>query len=934
VGHLVPQLSAFFEEAVYTLLRKERDERFAGATDLLAALEAGEESAWWRARSHSIRAATKRPIRRIRIPRETAVYGREAEIAQLRALYEAARSGDGQVVLIEGEAGIGKSRLTDELIGRLQADGEDLNFLFGSYPPGGAASASGAFSSAFHEQIGDGGAAPYLPQTPLLVPAFDALLRGDAPPRDAHRLTQHSLGACFAQVARGLATERTTVILIDDLHFAPAEARALFAALSMAVPGHRILLLGSTRPGVSEEWRSGLTRLDQTTHLELPRLGPKDLVALLRDSLGSERLAEELGGKIGVKSDGNPFFAFEIIRGLREGQFLTQRDDGTWATTRIIDEIQIPSSVLDLVNARVADLTEEQRDLLDVACCWGFEFDPGLVGDVLGIGRIPLLKRFGQIERGHRLVRAAGRNYVFDHHQVQEALYATLHEQIREEYHAALADALAARSPDSDPETLDGATSVDLCGHYLRGGRGADALRHLRAAQDHLSSSHLHVDMVSLTERALAVPGLLTELERARVLHRLATGQGPLDSMGRREQQERYARESERLAEAAGDTRLRANAAGALGWCLYQTSDWAGAETALRRSLRVSTERGDDRTAATALSGLGNVYQSQGRTDEALDHHLRAGAILHASGDFVAEAATYGHVGFVHMTQGRIEEATEQCRRQLEICREHGFIRGEVNAMASLGLMLWSAGQLRDAQGYMEQHVAYCRDFGDGRGESIGACNLGLVFHTEGRIAEAREQFERSLSLSGDIGDREGEAMALHNLAVLLREEGRLDDSESLLGRSLATCERADLPCSVAAVQLELGSLRAERSREGGGDGEEGRDALVTARDLATEIGMAGTQTLSRCELALLPGGDVQDALAAFAEFGDRLNAQERAGASLLLWEASRDAVHLLDGRRLLDEVLATVPPEYHASTRQNIRVHREIVAACEAQGL
>ena len=100
-----------------------------------------------------------------------------------------------------------------------------------------------------------------------------------------------------------------------------------------------------------------------------------------------------------MKSDGNPFFVFEIIRGLREGQFITQKDDGTWVTTRVIGDLQIPSSVLDLVNARVADLTAEERDLLDVACCWGFEFDPGLVGEVLGVGRIPLLKRFGQIER-------------------------------------------------------------------------------------------------------------------------------------------------------------------------------------------------------------------------------------------------------------------------------------------------------------------------------------------------------------------------------------------------------------------------------------------------------------------------------------------------------------------------------------------------------
>ena len=134
------------------------------------------------------------------------------------------------------------------------------------------------------------------------------------------------------------------------------------------------------RPGVPEEWTSGVTRLDHAEQRSCARLGPKDLAKLLKDAFRSERLAQELGGQIGAKSDGNPFFAFEIIRGLREGQFIAQQPDGTWVTTKVIRDIKVPSSVLDLVNARVADLTEEERDLLDVASCCGFEFDPLLRG--------------------------------------------------------------------------------------------------------------------------------------------------------------------------------------------------------------------------------------------------------------------------------------------------------------------------------------------------------------------------------------------------------------------------------------------------------------------------------------------------------------------------------------------------------------------------
>jgi len=94
-----------------------------------------------------------------RFPWRAPVYGREDELQKLRAFYDAANSGEGSVVLIEGEAGIGQSRLIDELIGRMHRDGEDINLLFGSYPPGGAETAAGGFSTAYREQFGEDGCA-------------------------------------------------------------------------------------------------------------------------------------------------------------------------------------------------------------------------------------------------------------------------------------------------------------------------------------------------------------------------------------------------------------------------------------------------------------------------------------------------------------------------------------------------------------------------------------------------------------------------------------------------------------------------------------------------------------------------------------------------------------------------------------------------------
>jgi serine/threonine protein kinase/tetratricopeptide (TPR) repeat protein len=921
-GEVNPQLSPLFEELVAQLLAKDRAARPASADAVAAILDEGEESAWWKARAAAMRAATRRPLRRVRIPRESALYGRETELLLLRSLYERASKGDGRVVLLEGEAGIGKSRLADEFVMSLHAADEDFDFLHGSYPPGGAATAAGAFSTAYREHLGsdEDAVRDALAATPLLVPAFAALLRGDSAPQDAVPLTRDSLQGAFVQVTRALASRRTTIVLIDDLHFAPAEGRALFMSLALAAPGHRVLLVGGARPSLDEAWTGELAARPQTSRIHLPRLGAKELVRLLGDALKSERLAEELGGLIALKSDGNPFFVFELLRGLRDGQFLRQRADGTWETTQVIRDIQVPSSISELVQARVADLDADEKNLLDVAACCGFEFDPLVVGRTLRRDRVAVLQSLGRIEKRHRLVRATGRRFVFDHHQVQEALYAGLSELLREEYHAMLGDAIEslAGAGSREPSTIDGTVCVELARHFLSGGAGERALRYLDAALTCLERAYLNEPAIALADRALAVGGLLDDSARVRVLLRKASRLGLLS---RAEQQGAAVAEARSLADATNDPELRVRALVAYGIWAEKRSRSSDAEESLRLALGLARESADRAGEARVRAGLGLVCSSRGRYAEAQGHFEGQLTLAREIGDRTTEGDATGNLSTIASTLGRYEESQALTESRLEIARETGDRQGALKALWSLGVVHYARGRFEDARSHYEQCIEAAREIGDretvttvlgfvghafagmGRLEEAVACysaqlesaretgnrlqeatamgNLGLAARSRGRLADARDAFERWLAVGRELSSPRDEAIALVNLGPVKLALGDIEGARRVLQESLSICRNLGIRYPEAYALAGLSSVAEED-----GDSETAmrlaREALAVRRAIGHADGVVES-LIDIGELALDTGagGEARDALTEAAALSQ--SQQDQASAALAL---------------------------------------------------
>jgi tetratricopeptide (TPR) repeat protein len=691
-------------------------------------------------------------------------------------------------------------------------------------------------------------------------------------------------------------------------------------------------------------------------------------VRLLGDALHSARLAEELSALIALKSDGNPFFVFELLRGLRDGQFLRQKQDGTWETTQVIRDIQVPSSIAELVQTRVADLDAEDKNVLDVAACCGFEFDPLVVAAALGIAQIPAMQRLARIERRHRLVRSAGRRFVFDHHQVQEALYAGMPELLREPYHAAIGEAIEARSgaASKEPKDVDGAVCVELARHFLEGAQGDRARRYLDTALDRLEKGYLHDAALRLADRALVSPSFVAGRERCELLLRKA---GRLSFLGRRDAQRAALEEANELADADGDTALRARARRALGWFLNHVSQNDAAMTRLREAQDLARTAGDRTTEAHATGHMGSVFWSLGRFAEAREHFERHLALAREIGDRQGEAHAMGNLGNVCWSLGRFAEAREYYESDLAIARENGDRQGEAHVTGSLGAVFWSLRRFAEGREHFERSLALARAAGERKAEARATGNLGEVFRGLGRVGEAREHFERALALAREVGDRYVEALSTGNLGDVFRSLGRFAEarehceraralsreigdshSEGSAVHSLASLE-AEEGAAVAAERLLAEALEVRRTTgdRGGeamileargallarcGRADEARAALAEALAIGRELSLPGVELLATARLATLPGGDVAATLAALAAHEGSAEMQEAMQARFLLWQATRDPVHLAEATRRLDFLVEHAPPDCRESMLANVRLHREIAAAAREEGL
>jgi DNA-binding NarL/FixJ family response regulator len=790
----------------------------------------------------------------------TAFVGRRRELERLEERMRQAASGWGGTVLLAGDAGIGKTRLVTELGARARAAGSeplvgrciDLVGAEVPYLP---------VAEAFRPLLVRQDVRTLLGSTRELQWLLPGMVLGEEHPRRRSGSPSSQLGLLEELLAllATVAAATSVVLVLEDLHWADRSTLDLVAFLAHNLSEQRVLLVGTYRgdelPANNRLRRlvTGLLRAGVATRLELGPLDREEVEALLLDRSGA-RLEPALTEAIVTRSEGNPFFAEELLAAAGQGG------------------VDAPRVLRDLLLQRVAQLDPKTHDMLRVAAAAGRDVPYPLLRSVVDLPESELRQALrGAVDHGVLVGDQAAGTFRFRHALLAEAIYGTLLPGEREDLHRRLAAELA-RSPQQ--------VAAELAQHWAAAGRAPEALVASVAAAHEAEAVFGLAEAAQHLERALElwdlVPGAaeLVGLDLAALLEWTAevvdrTGAGPRavelmrraialvvddpvraallhESLGRflvpsgsYEAALAAFRTAVDLVPAEPITPERAHVLAALGNALMLGWRHDQSREVCEQALELARQVGAPRSEFRALAVLGVDLAYLGRTEEGLGCLWEALRLAEAEGVPDDLGRAYICLTDVLTMLGRARESVQVAATGIALARKHGREHGsDMPLVVNLMEALFDLGEWEEADRVGTAAIrAGGAQWPNQRLVQRAALNIG-----RGDFDRAHADLQAAVATVHD--DKRGLAHFDIARAELALWERRWDDAERAVGDGLrrlppkeAALLRVQLCAQGLRAQAELAALaRVRRDSDGLSDRlQRALQLLTAAREAATE---------------------------------------------------------------------------------------------------
>ena len=817
--------------------------------------------------------------------------GRQEEIELLLRRWDQAKSGEGRVVLLSGEPGIGKSRIAESLLARLEGEpqarlryfcsphhGHSALYPFiaqleraASFEPGSTATAKLDRLEALLKPNSRNVPRDLALIADLLsVPADERTPALAVSPQQKREMT---LTALLDQLD-GTAAQGPVLIVFEDVHWIDPTSLDLLDRTVVRVANLPVLLVVTARPELQPTW----VGQPHVTMLPLSRLGRRDSAAIVAGVARDKALPDAVVEQVVAHTDGVPLFVEELTRTLLESGLLREMAD-RYVLDGPLPPLAMPTTLRASLVARL-DRLGPVKDVAQIGAAIGKEFSHELIAAVSCLAPMDLdaaLERLTASGLVSRRGTPPDATYSFKHALVQDAAYGTMLKSRRQPLHANIATALVERFPataESLPELVahhytEAGLASEAIGYWRRAGQLAharwanreavisfeQALHLLKALPETRKTLELAVDLRVDVKTSLLpfgefqrivgylreAEGLARALDDQRRLGELSVHMcQTLALVGRPAEAIEFGKNAKTLAESLADVPLQVMANLCLGGAHLRTGDYRRAEDLSLKVLQLlEGELGRERSGLVGFAGgtargyLTWIFADQGKFTQGIAHGEEGLRLAESLDNPISLANMLWYFAYLQMARGDFHHAVRVLERGLALSREWNMPYFSAAHSGGLGYVYALWGRTAEGIPLLEHAVSAFETMGNRVAQCGVLMRLGEARVLANRLADALGCAGRALTFARESGQRGDEARALCLLGNVTARRNRSDHAERHYREALALAEERGMRPLVAHCHLGLGKLYRRTGKR-----EETQEHVATATTMYRDMGM------------------------------------------------------------------------------------------------
>jgi DNA-binding CsgD family transcriptional regulator len=913
------------------------------------------------------------------------LFGRNQEIETIQNALQSTQESNGQCLLISGDAGIGKSRLTAAANERALQEGflllngvcfeQDITLPYGPW-----IDALRQFMTRKTPEEIAAILAENASDILKLIPELSIYLNTnqpvpDLPPEADKRRLFEALLRFFAR----LANDHPLLIVLEDLHWGDETSLELLHFCARRFAQSQILLICTyRRDQVNPQLKRFLTQMNRerlAIEIHLSPLPRQHIAEMIRAIFEIERpIKLDFLDLIVQLTGGNPFFVEEVLKSLVEtgGIYLS---NGNWERRPVV-ELQIPTSTRDAVQSRLETLSEESRQLVTLMSVAGRQSSFELLQALTKMEEWELIQRLKELIEAQLVVETAPDQFAFRHELTREAVYSGLMQRERRAQHRMIAETVE--------EVFAGSLELyqaNLALHYQKSGQWEKALQHARnageralalyaprEALEHYSQAIEAVQQLSLPpdinlHRARGLASQLVGnfdtalsdfyacLEIARTSNdQPAEWQALLDLALLMEGRD-YSQAGENNQQALSLAR-QLNDPAMIGRSLIRLAIWytnmnqaQDGAVAIREAYNIFENLDDPHCLALALSAEGNIFMNAGNFQKGSACYLQAMPLFKKVGDLQGQFDCLINLSlggaldlfYTEPPMISISRARRYAEGALEIARQMSSQSDEAIAMIRLAMILRTQGRYGQALELAQNATELAEELDHAEWSSFGWAAQAEIHRDLLNLEIARKDYERSLQRVDQSGNLEIKYTVMANLARVYLDQNQLDLAENLLDDTLPDENQIG---TMAQRLIQYGFARLALERENPKKTIEILDRLLTS-----SIELSGQEDLQSPYLNYMRG----DALRRMKRYPEGRHSLQKAraaavdlGALPLLWrihyslamleycEDTQQAEHEINHAKEIVTRLAEVVPDRDLRTHFSERAFSLLAAVTE----